>query len=111
MMRNKAILTLFGGSVLLLLVAALVGFVGLPQEPGGLLVFRFDAASDRVALLGGIGNFFGLLGVAAVIVALNFFLALEVYGRERFLSYVFAAGTLAISILFLVVAVTITAAN
>lgn len=111
MIRNRAILVLFGASALLLCISVLVGFIGLPQEPGGPLVFRFDEVRGTVAFLGGVGNFFGLFGVAAAMLILNFFLALEIYQRERFLSYTLAAASLVISLLFLVVAVTIAAVN
>ena len=111
MIKNKIIVALFTGSLLLLIISALVGFVGLPQEAGGPLIIKFDTSEDQVALLGGVGTFFGLLGVAVVMVIVNFALALEMYKKERFLSYALATGALALSGLFLVASVTITATN
>ena len=111
MIRNKLIISLFGGSLLLLIISALIGFTGLPQEAGGPLIIRFDTTGNQIAILGGVGTFFGLLGVAAAIIIINFILAMEVYDKERFLSYILASSTLAITLLFLVVAYTITAAN
>ncbi len=111
MIKDRTILILFGASLLLLVISAVVGFTGLPQEAGGPLIIRFDTSGDQVTLLGGVGIFFGLLGVAAAIAAVNFVLALEMYGKERFLSYILASGTLIITVVFLIVAYTITAAN
>ena len=61
MIKNKHIILMFGGSILLLIASALVGLVGLPQEPGGSLIIRFDVASNEAGLLGGSGTFFACL--------------------------------------------------
>ncbi len=111
MLRNKHILLMFGGSVLLLIASSIIGLVGLPQEPGGQLIIRLSAATNEPGLLGGQGTFFGLLGTVAFIAALNFFLALEVYGREKFLSYAIGAATVLISGLFLIASINIAGIN
>ena len=102
---------MFGGSILLLIVSALIGLVGLPQEPGGSLIIRFDAASNEAGLLGGAGTFFGLLGTVIFMTVLNFVLALEVYNREKFLAYAIGATTLLITLLFLVASINIAGIN
>lgn len=111
MIKNRLIVGLFGGSALLLIISAIVGFVGLPQEPGGPLIIRYDAPADQAVLLGGAGTFFGVLGVVAFMAVLNFILALEMYGRERFLSYAISATTLLITLLFLIASINIAALN
>jgi len=109
--RNKFIVLMFSGSILLLVASAIVGFVGLPQEPGGPFIIRFDVASHEAGLLGGSGTFFGVLGIIVFMVALNFMLALEVYNREKFLSYAIGATTLLITTLFLIASINITSIN
>jgi len=111
MLKNKHIILMFGGSVLLLIISALTGLVGLPQEPGGSLIIRFDAASHEAGLLGGTGTFFGLLGTVVFMVVLNFILSLEVYNREKFLSYAIGATTLLITLLFLIASINIAGIN
>lgn len=111
MLKNKHIVLMFSGSILLLVSSALVGLVGLPQEPGGPLIIRFDVASNEAELLGGVGTFFGLLGAVIFMVVLNFILALEVYNREKFLSYAIGATTLLITLLFLVASMNIAGIN
>ena len=96
---------------MLIIFSALVGFVGLPQEPGGALIIRFDTLSDQASLLGGTGTFFGVLGIVLFIVGLNFVLALEVYDREKFLSYAISAATLLITTLFLIASINIALLN
>ena len=111
MIRNKFIVLMFSGSILLLIASAIVGLVGLPQEPGGPLIIRFDVASHEAGLLGDSGTFFGVLGTIVFMAVLNFILALEVYGREKFLSYAIGATTLLITVLFLIASINITSIN
>ena len=111
MIKNRLIIGLFGGSVFLLIVSAIVGFVGLPQNPGGPLIIRYDTSADQAVLLGGTGTFFGVLGVVAFMAVLNFVLALEMYEREKFLSYAISATTLLITLLFLIASINIATLN
>ncbi len=111
MIKNRLIVGLFGGSVFFLIISALVGLVGLPQNPGGPLIIRYDMPADQAVLLGGTGMFFGVLGVVAFMVMLNFILALEMYGREKFLSYAISATTLLITLLLLIASINIASIN
>jgi len=111
MIKNRFIIGLFSGSALLIIISALVGFVGLPEDPGGPLIIRFDVPTGQVGLLGGAATFFGILGVVVFIATLNFVLALEMYNRERFLSYAIGAITLVVTLLFLVASIYIAAIN
>jgi len=111
MIKNRLIMGFFSGSALFIISSALVGFVGLPRDPGGPFIIRFDVPADQVGLLGGPATFFGILGVVVFIAALNFVLALEMYSRERFLSYAIGATTLVVTLLFLVASINIAAIN
>jgi len=111
MLKNRFIVLMFGGSVLLIIASSIIGLVGLPQEPGGPLIIKFDPATNEADLLGDSGTFFGVLGTIVFIAVLNFILALEVYNREKFLSYAIGATTLLISLLFLVASINITNIN
>lgn len=96
---------------MLLVASAVIGLVGLPQEAGGPLIIRFDTVTNEAQLLGGQGTFYGLLGTVIFMLGLNLFLALEVYKREKFLSYAIGATTVLITLLFLVASVNIAEIN
>ena len=55
MIKNKLIMAFFAGSALLLIISAIIGLAGLPQEPGGPFIIRFDAMENQAGLLGGTG--------------------------------------------------------
>ena len=110
MLKNKIVVTLFGLSVALLFISALVGAIGLPGFQGP-LVIRFDKFAGEANLIGGFRTVFGLGVVVSFMVLVNFLLAREIYERERFLSYIFAAATLIISSLFLIAVSGIAAMN
>ena len=110
MLKNKIVVTLFGLSVALLFISALVGAIGLPGFQGP-LVIRFDKFAGEANLIGGFRTVFGLGVVVSFMVLVNFLLARETYYRERFLSYIIAAATLIISFLFLVAVSGIVAVN
>lgn len=111
MLKNKFIVSMFAFSALLVALSAVVGFIGLPQEPGGPLIIRFDASSNQAGLLGGRGLFLSLSGIATFIVLMNFVLALEIYKRDRFLSNAIGATTLVVAALFLMASINIAAIN
>lgn len=110
MLRNKIITTFFALSITLLFVSALVGGIGLPGSQGP-LVIRFDKFADEVNLIGDLRTVFGLGVVVSFMILVNFLLAREIYERERFLSYIFAAATLIVSFLFLIAVSGIVAVN
>lgn len=110
MLKNKIIATLFGLSVLMLFVSALVGGIGLPDSHGP-LVIRFDKFIDEANLVGDFRTVFGLGLTASFVIVLNFLLAWEIYARERFLSYILAAGAFIVSLLFLIAVSGIVAVN
>ncbi|MBI2013211.1 MAG: hypothetical protein HYS88_02075 [Candidatus Colwellbacteria bacterium] len=56
MLKNKIVVTLFGLSIALLFISALVGSIGLPGSQGP-LVIRFDKFADEVNLIGGFISF------------------------------------------------------
>lgn len=101
MLKNKIIVTLFGLSLTLLFVSALVGGIGLPGSQGSLII-RFDKLAQEANLIGGFRTVFGFGATVSFIVLINFLLAQEIYYRERFLSYIIATATFIISLLFLI---------
>ncbi len=111
MIKNKVIVSLFGASLVFLAISAMVAASGLPQGEVGSLILRFDKAANQAELFGGIGIFYGIFGVVIFIVVANLVLALIVYEREKFLSYMLGAGTLLFSTLFSIAAYIITSAN
>lgn len=110
MLKNKVIVTLFGLSVLLLLISAIIGGVGLPESQD-LLIIRFSKFAEEANLVGDLRTIFSLGLVASFIILINFLLAWEIYTRERFLSYIIASATLIISFLFLVAVYEMTTIN
>lgn len=110
MFRNKIIVTLFGLSVALLFVSALVGGIGLPGSQGP-LILRFDKFAEEANLIGDFRTVFSLGLVVSFIILINLLLTWEIYNRERFLSYIIAAATLITSFLFLIAVSGIVAVN
>ncbi len=110
MIKNKIIVIFFGLSVILLFISALVGGIGLPGSQGP-LILRFNKFAAEANLIGDLRTVFSMGLVVAFIVLINFLLAWEVYHRERFLSYIFAAATLIVSLLFLIAVSGIAAVN
>ncbi len=110
MLKNKIIVTFFGLGIVLLFVSALVGSIGLPGSQGPLII-RFDKFAHEANLIGDFRTVFGFGATVSFIVLVNFLLALEIYYRERFLSYIIAAATLIISLLFLIAVSGIVAIN
>lgn len=101
MARNKIILWSFVFSGLMLLASTLVAFLSLPVSSGDIII-RFDNYHNEIVWAGSLAVFLGVILIAAVVVAANFFLTRHIYERERFLAYVLAVGTGAVSFLFLV---------
>lgn len=96
--RYTAALFLLGA--LFLIVAFAVAYVNI-LDSRSLLVIHFDAYRGA--------DFFGdrtdivdILLIAGLVLLLNFFLANELYFRERILSYILAGSTLAFVVLILV---------
>lgn len=109
-LKNKIIISFFGLSVVLLFASALIGGSGLPSS-SGLLIIRFDKLANQADFVGGFRTVFGLGVVVSFMLIINFLLAWEIYHRERFLSYILAAATLIVSLLFLMVVSGIAAVN
>lgn len=110
MLKNNIIITFFGLSIVLLFVSAVVGGIGLPGTQGPLII-RFSKFVQEANLIGDFRTVFGWGLVVSFMILINFLLAWEVYNRERFLSYIFAATTLIISFLFLIAVSGIVAIN
>ncbi|MBI2011025.1 MAG: hypothetical protein HYS89_02225 [Candidatus Colwellbacteria bacterium] len=111
MAKDRLIIFFFLTSFIFIAIASLVGYIGLPQDPGGPLIIKLNRLSDEIDLAGGVGTFFGVLGIALTMYLINFFLAWQIYHRDRFFSYIIGVGTLVVSLLFLIVAGVIATLN
>jgi hypothetical protein len=111
MLKNRIIVILFGLSILAMAVSAVIGEIGLPQTDVGTFILRFNPSTDRAEFLGENSTFFGIFGVVSSVIVTNFLLASMIYNRERFLSYMLAAGTLIISVIFIMASYIISVAN
>ncbi|MEK7195971.1 MAG: hypothetical protein AAB659_01905 [Patescibacteria group bacterium] len=90
---------LFVASLVLLVFALLftsIHFYGI----GGLVILHFDSAG-RADLVGEIGNVFNVIGIATVIVLLNWILSWRLYLKDKIFTYVFASISLAVSLIAL----------
>lgn len=108
-LRDKYLRVVFGISFLIFLIAGLfaaVKFIGA----GGPLIIHYDVFRG-IDFVGGKMEIFGILFSVLVMMAANFFLAEFIYERERFMSYLFAYATLALSILFAAIIIVISGAN
>ncbi|MBU2101199.1 hypothetical protein KKH05_00515 [Patescibacteria group bacterium] len=101
MKEDKLIIYAFGLSLAFLVISGLTAFLSLPTDAGD-LILRFDNFQNEVVWSGGVGIFYGILGVVLVMAIINLMLANYIYDKEKFLSYVFAIGTTIITFLFLV---------
>jgi len=109
-LKDRFIIYVFGLSLAFLVASGLTAFIGLPVGSGN-LILRFDNLHNEVIWTGGPSVFYGILGMAVVISAINFMLAKYIYEKERFVSYIFAVGTGIITLLFLIAAGTIAFIN
>lgn len=101
MKKDKFIIYTFGISLAFLVISGLTAFLGLPTETGD-LILRFSNFEEEGIWRGGVSIFYGILSLVLVMAAVNFILARYIYDREKFLSYVLAAGTAVITFLFLI---------
>lgn len=90
---------LFVGSAAIWLLALGRAVINL-WDQRGLLVIHFDSFQG-IDFFGNRGDVYEILGVGAVVLVLNLAIANTFYFRERFLSYLVAAGTLLFSLLIL----------
>ncbi|MFA5084519.1 MAG: hypothetical protein WC475_04055 [Candidatus Paceibacterota bacterium] len=107
--RNKNFIVIFGLSLGFLVLAAGVAFVRLAEIKTPLII-HFDAFKG-IDFLGDRFDVSSILIVALVIVLINFFLAEFIFDRQRFLSFVFAYVSLAMSALTFIATVVIISIN
>ncbi|OGY57273.1 MAG: hypothetical protein A2Y84_00925 [Candidatus Colwellbacteria bacterium RBG_13_48_8] len=110
MLRDGALVLLFGSSIALLIISSLLASLGLPLASGE-LILRFDKFRDEVVWTGGVGTYYGIWGILAVIILINAFLCHQVYDKVKILAYVIGVGTLTVTVLFLIATGHITALN
>ncbi len=102
---------LFGGALnfLLTLISILWPFSVLRTQRGP-FILRYDTISGT-ALTGGWGSLAIIFLTEVAIVAIGSFLAIKLYRRARFLSYLLIAGEIACSVFFLVFSILLTKLN
>ncbi len=108
-LKSKLISFLFFASILFVLGALGWAYSALRSIPGPIVV-RFNNASG-ITELGGFLNLASVAATGIVIVVINFFLALELRERDRFLGTIIAASTLLMSALIFIGFAAIIAVN
>ena len=86
-----------GGLILIALISAILNFYKI----NNLLIMHFDGYKG-MDFLGDKGDVFSLIGISAVMIILNAWLANRVYFRERFLAYLLSFSSLLLSVLILI---------
>ncbi|MEK7462980.1 MAG: hypothetical protein AAB621_01265 [Patescibacteria group bacterium] len=86
-----------GGLILIALISAILNFYKI----NNLLIMHYDGYNG-IDFLGDKSDVFSLIGILAVMIILNVWLANRVYFRERFLSYLLSFSSLALSVLILI---------
>lgn len=99
-LKNKNFAIIFGLSLGILILTALVVYLRLAEIASPLIV-HFDVYKG-IDFLGNRLDIFNILIVALVVLLINFILAVFIFDRQRFLSFVFAYVSLAISTLILI---------
>ncbi len=107
--KDKMTALPFAASIAFLLVALCVAYIAF-ADTGGLLIVHFDAYRG-IDFLGNADNVFGIIAISAAAVAVNAFLADELYWRERFLAYIMAAAAALFSLLILIAVFAIVSIN
>ncbi|PIR98527.1 MAG: hypothetical protein COT88_01145 [Candidatus Colwellbacteria bacterium CG10_big_fil_rev_8_21_14_0_10_41_28] len=110
MFKDKIILSLFVGSILLIILSSIVISLGLPVGTGALII-RFDNYHNQVDLVGGLSVLGLILGLMIAILVINLFLSHQVYERDKTISYIIALGNLVVSIFFFFASIAITLIN
>ena len=99
--KDKYLRVVAGLSVLLLVIAGIIFYLGVGSITTPLVV-HFDPYKG-IDFLGGRMQVFGIIVAALVIILINLFLADFLDSRERFLSYIFGFASLELTILILIV--------
>lgn len=86
-----------GGLILITLVLA----ISKLYKVNNLLIMHYDGYKG-IDFLGDKNDVYSLIGVSAVMIILNAWLANRVYFRERFLSYLLAFSSFVLSVLILI---------
>jgi hypothetical protein len=99
-LKTKNFAIIFGLSFGFLILTALVAYLKLADTSAPLIV-HFDVYKG-IDFLGNRFDILNILVVALIILLINFFLAEFIFDRQRFLSFIFAYVSLAISALILI---------
>jgi len=107
--KDRVLAYSFGASFLALLLSWILAYVNF-FKTGNLLIMHFDSYKGT-DFLGDKSYLYNVLGAAAVILFLNFWLAGRVYFKERFLSYMLSVFSLILSLLILIAVFVIISIN
>lgn len=99
-LKNRNFVIIFGLSLGLLILTALAVYLKVAEIATPLIV-HFDVYKG-IDFLGNRLDIFNILIVALIVLFINFILAVFIFYRQRFLSFIFAYVSLAISILILI---------
>ena len=99
-LKAKNFAVIFGLSLGLLILMGSLAYLRLAETAAPLIV-HFDVYKG-IDFLGNRFDILNILVVALIILLINFFLAEFIFDRQRFLSFVFAYVSLAISTLILI---------
>jgi len=109
MIKNIWISIFFGLSLILTISAGLIGYVGLYDVQGPIIIhFNYTGVVD---FIGGSGNVSNVVIVSFVILVINFLLAWNLYDRKAILSYILSFASVIIGGLTLMAVYLISSIN
>lgn len=91
----------FAISLFALFIAGILLWIFFSNWDAQSVILNWDVYKG-VNILGDTGKVFGIFGLGVFVISLNFGLALYLYNRERFLSYLFSFASIIFSILILI---------
>ncbi len=109
MLRNPIISTLFGLSIILTFIAALVASLGLYGIEGPFII-HFNYLGE-VDFIGGSENARNIIITTGIIICTNLILAFRLYNREKFLAYALSGASFLVSLFALTAAYLISSVN
>lgn len=98
--QDKILFYPFLASIGLILIALIRAVIGLVKV-NNLLILHFDSYKG-IDFLGNKSDVFSIIGLAFVIIIINFILAKKIYYKERFLAYLLSIASPIFSLLILI---------
>ena len=110
MSKDKPLISIYGLSFFLVSLSVIVALLGLPFNSGDIII-RFDNYHNEVIWSGSPSIFFGIIGVVFFVIFMNMWLSNYIYDKEKFFSYLLGAGTVIVSLFFLIATFAISLIN